>query len=76
MVIFDVYHLPNEGETWTLQIDGRTFPFAAKALALAFAVDQARLNARRGIKSLLNIQGADQVWRLFSADLRAPMAKP
>lgn len=49
--------------------------FFSRIAALGYAINEARKRARRGIATIISVEGADGQWRAFDDDMKSFAAK-
>lgn len=72
MIILDIALGPSASGDWNVASEPHSVAFGSRKEALKFAAALARNHAHRGSIVLLNIEGADGQWRLFTHELKAP----
>lgn len=72
MVMIDIPFAPQHNCLWTIAIGGRRESFATRKDAVEFAATEAdRLQRAEHCSVVINIEGADGMWRPFRTSLES-----
>lgn len=73
-VMFDVGNDPLPSGGWPVLRNGvQIGAFASKTAAIAWTAQEAARLHERAVITLIHIEGADGVWRVFDASMKAPL---
>lgn len=69
--IFDVPLTPESTSSFVVLVgETRRYEFTTRAAAIAFALESAQQLWKEGHSASVNVEGADQIWRLFDPFLK------
>jgi hypothetical protein len=76
MTSFEIPYAQLSDGTWPVTVSHLEHRyFFSRMAALGYAIIEARKRARRGIATIISVEGADGQWRAFDDDMKSFAAK-